>query len=44
MIQPVVSNQTSEMNQQHVISEHVTVEKTVEEILRELETTIANDS
>jgi hypothetical protein len=35
-IQPIVSNQTSEMNQQHVISKCVIIEKALEEILRDI--------
>jgi len=35
-IQPIVSNQTNEANQQPVISEHVTIEKTLKNNLRNI--------
>jgi hypothetical protein len=36
MTQFTISNQTDEMNQQFVILEHVTIEKTLEEILKDI--------
>jgi NADH:ubiquinone oxidoreductase subunit B-like Fe-S oxidoreductase len=36
MTQPIVSNQTGEVNQQLVIIEHVTTEKMLKEIIRNI--------